>query len=85
MLGDGPEAERGGLLVEAVLFGERVDELGEDFVLDDCLREVVTVVGETAKRERGALLDAAGEGREGKGSGLFVSLGEFARKKRQQG
>ena len=57
MFGDGAENKCGGLFVKAVLLGERVHELRENVRLDHGLSQVVVVVCETAKGERGCLLD----------------------------
>jgi hypothetical protein len=41
-----------------ILLAERVDELREDVVRDDSLREIIRVVCEAPERERRRLLDA---------------------------
>ena len=61
MFGDGAENKRGGLLVEAVLLGERVHELREDVRLDDGFGQIVVVVGQAAEGQRRRLLDCLKE------------------------
>mmetsp|Transcript_29607 Transcript_29607/g.77669 ORF Transcript_29607/g.77669 Transcript_29607/m.77669 type:complete len:252 (-) Transcript_29607:35-790(-) len=45
----GAENKCSGLLVEAVVFGERVDKLWQDVALDDGTSEILVCVGESAK------------------------------------
>ena len=61
MFGNSAENKRGGLLVEAVLLGERVHELRENVRFDDGLGQIIVVVGEAAKGESSCLLDGLNE------------------------
>ena len=64
--------ERSGLLVEPVLLRQRVDELRQDLVRHDGLRELVGVVRQAAERQRGALLDRPGRPHSGEGQNSGV-------------
>lgn len=57
MLGNRSEHVSGSLLVEAVLFGKRVDQLGKNLIGDNSLGELVGVVGKATKSESSRLLD----------------------------
>ena len=46
VFGDGAEDESSRLFVESVLFGEGIDELGQNVGLDHRLGQVVVVVGQ---------------------------------------
>ena len=57
VFGNSAENKRGGLLVKAVLLGERVHELRENVGFDDGLGQIIVVVGEAAEGESSCLLD----------------------------
>ena len=57
MLGDGAKDKGSGLLIEPVLLGKRVDELGRDLVSDDGLGKIIGIVGKATQGESSGLLD----------------------------
>jgi len=57
VLGNGSQDVGSSLLVESVLLGKRVDELGKDLVGDDSFGKLIRVVGETAESKSSGLLD----------------------------